>query len=54
MQLFTPDNFHYLNQSQCYTVDGIDDVKEFADTRVRHPTAQLRNHIHNIFHYRMP
>jgi len=33
MQLYTPDNFFYLNQSGCYTVDGVDDIKEFADTR---------------------
>jgi myosin heavy subunit len=35
MQLYAPENFNYLNQSACYTVDGIDDIKEFADTRVR-------------------
>jgi myosin-1 len=33
MQLYAPENFNYLNQSACYTVDGIDDIKEFADTR---------------------
>ncbi len=33
-QLYSADNFNYLNQSGCYTVDGINDAKEFADTRV--------------------
>ena len=26
--------FYYLNQSGVYTVDGIDDVKEYEETRV--------------------
>ncbi len=33
MQLYAPENFNYLSQSACYVVDGIDDIKEFADTR---------------------
>ena len=33
MQLYSPDNFQYLNQSRCYTVDGMDDVKEYGDMR---------------------
>ncbi|KAL6061526.1 Unconventional myosin-Ie [Balamuthia mandrillaris] len=33
LQLYSPEHFWYLCQSQCYTVDGIDDAKEFADTR---------------------
>jgi len=33
LMLYGPENFHNLNQSQCYVVDGTDDVKEFADTR---------------------
>ena len=32
--LYGPENFNYLRQSQCYTVNGVDDAKEFADTRV--------------------
>lgn len=28
----TPDYYYYLNQSGCYTVDGVDDRKEFLDT----------------------
>eukprot|EP00041_Stephanoeca_diplocostata_P026295 m.705816 g.705816 ORF g.705816 m.705816 type:complete len:1074 (+) comp22930_c0_seq1:209-3430(+) len=28
----TTDYFHYLNQSGCVAVDGLDDVKEFNDT----------------------
>lgn len=31
--LYGPENFYYLKQSQCYTVDGTDDVKEFGETR---------------------
>ena len=31
LQLYSPENFHYVNQSQCYTVDGVDDTKEFQD-----------------------
>jgi len=30
-----PDYYCYLNQSGAYTVDGMDDVKEFRDTLVR-------------------
>ena len=29
-----PDYYSYLNQSGAYTVDGVDDVKEFRDTMV--------------------
>ena len=29
------DYYSYLNQSGCYEVDGVDDVKEYQDTRVR-------------------
>lgn len=25
--------FHYLNQSNCYELDGLDDSKEYIDTR---------------------
>eukprot|EP00004_Rigifila_ramosa_P020324 TRINITY_DN526_c0_g1_i1.p1 TRINITY_DN526_c0_g1~~TRINITY_DN526_c0_g1_i1.p1 ORF type:complete len:1124 (-),score=315.94 TRINITY_DN526_c0_g1_i1:62-3412(-) len=32
-QLYGPEHFGYLNQSQCYTVDGIDDREEFQATR---------------------
>ena len=28
------DYYYYLNQSGCYKVDGVDDVKEYQDTRV--------------------
>ena len=28
-----PRNFHYLNQSNCYEVDVIDDAKEYVATR---------------------
>lgn len=30
-QLYSADNFYYLNQSGCYTVDTIDDVKDYAE-----------------------
>jgi len=30
-QLYSPENFHYMNQSGCYNVDGTDDVAEFKD-----------------------
>ena len=33
--LAEPDYYWYLNQSGTYTVDGTNDAKEFADTRVR-------------------
>jgi len=33
LMLYGPENFNYLRQSQCYTVNGIDDPKEFADTK---------------------
>ena len=28
-----PRTFHYLNQSNCYELDGIDDAKEYPETR---------------------
>jgi len=31
-QLYSPENFHYMNQSNCYNVDDIDDPRDFADT----------------------
>lgn len=34
-QLYEPKYFGYLAQSECYTVERVDDAKEFADTRVR-------------------
>jgi myosin heavy subunit len=30
-QLYSADNFYYLNQSGCYTVPGVDDVKDYAE-----------------------
>lgn len=30
----SPDYYCYLNQSGAYSVDGVDDVKEFRDTMV--------------------
>lgn len=29
--LLAPDQYHYLKQSGCYTVDGVDDKREFED-----------------------
>ena len=40
-QLYSADNFFYLNQSACYQVDGIDDVQEYNDTRVQSSKWQL-------------
>lgn len=28
-----PRTFHYLNQSNCYDLDGVDDSKEYMITR---------------------
>lgn len=28
-----PRTFHYLNQSNCFELDGIDDAKEYVATR---------------------
>lgn len=28
-----PKSFHYLNQSNCYKLDGIDDAQEYLATR---------------------
>ena len=28
-----PKDFHYLNQSNCHALDGIDDAKEYIATR---------------------
>jgi hypothetical protein len=30
-QLYSAENFFYLNQSGCYTVPGVDDVKDYAE-----------------------
>jgi len=32
-KLENPRSFHYLNQSNCYELDGIDDAKEYLETR---------------------
>ncbi|CAN1131393.1 XI-2 [Linum perenne] len=32
-KLGNPRTFHYLNQSNCYELDGVDDAKEYMDTR---------------------
>lgn len=32
--LAEPDYYYYLNQSGCYKVDDVNDVKEYQDTRV--------------------
>ncbi|KAG0453292.1 hypothetical protein HPP92_025956 [Vanilla planifolia] len=32
-KLDDPRKFHYLNQSNCYDLDGVDDSKEYLDTR---------------------
>lgn len=31
-QLYEAQHFGFLNQSECYTVDGVNDVQEYADT----------------------
>jgi len=28
-----PKSFHYLNQSNCYALDGVDDGHEYLETR---------------------
>ncbi|XP_047320010.1 myosin-17-like isoform X2 [Impatiens glandulifera] len=32
-KLGNPQSFHYLNQSNCYKLDGVDDAQEYLDTR---------------------
>ena len=32
-KLGNPRKFHYLNQSNCYELDGVDDSKEYLTTR---------------------
>lgn len=32
-QLENPQSFHYLNQSNCYKLDGVDDASEYLETR---------------------
>ncbi|MQL71295.1 hypothetical protein Taro_003629 [Colocasia esculenta] len=32
-RLGNPRSFHYLNQSNCYELDGVDDSKEYMETR---------------------
>lgn len=32
-KLGNPRTFHYLNQTNCYELDGVDDAKEYIDTR---------------------
>eukprot|EP01133_Synstelium_polycarpum_P004330 gene4330-5057_t len=31
--LSSPDSFYYLNQSECYTVDGVDDAADYKEVR---------------------
>lgn len=32
-KLGDPSTFHYLNQSDCYKIDGLDESKEYLETR---------------------
>lgn len=32
-KLGSPSSFHYLNQSKCYELDGVDDAHEYLATR---------------------
>lgn len=32
-KLGDPKSFHYLNQSNCYALDGVDDTEEYLATR---------------------
>jgi len=32
-KLDSPDKFHYLNQTNCYKLDGVDDTEEYLATR---------------------
>ena len=32
-KLGNPRTFHYLNQSNCYEIDGLDESKEYAATK---------------------
>lgn len=32
-KLESPESFHYLNQSKCYKLDGIDDAEEYLATK---------------------
>ena len=32
-KLGNPKSFHYLNQSSCYELDGVDDAQEYLATR---------------------
>ncbi|KAK4391839.1 Myosin-17 [Sesamum angolense] len=32
-KLGSPESFHYLNQSKCYTLDGVSDAEEYLATR---------------------
>jgi len=32
-KLENPHKFHYLNQSSCYKLDGVDDASEYLETR---------------------
>lgn len=41
MGITTPDYYYYLNQSGTYQVEGVDDNKEFQDTRVSELTEFL-------------
>jgi hypothetical protein len=41
LALGSPEQFRFLNMSQCTTVDGIDDVKEYKEMRHAMDTLQF-------------
>lgn len=45
-----PSSYNYLNQSQCYTVNGMDDISDFQDVRTAMNTVGLSpEEQYNIF-----
>ncbi|KAJ3672107.1 hypothetical protein LUZ60_006828 [Juncus effusus] len=43
-KLGEPQTFHYLNQSNCYKITGLDETKEYLETRKAMEVVGINNH----------
>lgn len=45
LTLYTPDNFYYVNQGQCFTVDGMNDAQDYQEVRVCHKADSAEKNV---------